>query len=905
MEDSDSFNPAREQDQEILVLQSIHMEEFRIPEKQPKRGRVIELRLLPWPSEISAENHLEVLLTAHLEPSYPILPPRITLKAVRGIDDADLDLLEKELTRLIAELAGHTQLMELSEHARDFLRERNAPPNLASLHEQMEPTDPGATERGSKADGEGGGNNRRQLKLEELARLDEVEAELEEAVRRKAVVAGRKARKAGRKGGGRKGGGGGGGGGGGSGAGGGGEGKRVDDSSDGDVDNEPVPSPTTPPKQAFASKAATPAEVRLASPPKLSARQTSGIGAAVLRFGSSFSNMLKGSSRSGQHTNRSHSGGSSSQQNPAAQGDGNGGGVRLTRKPLLAGSSHAGDEGEDEGEESDEGEEGESTVSSSLPVANRFAALGSLDDGAGAAKEPSRFRMDFVKTETLGKGGFGRVYRARNKLDALDYAVKVVHIVPGQDVSKILREVNALSRMHHENIVRYYNAWMEGGGRGTPRSSLEHAPSPKPRRGGSAGNGASGGKSGGGLLARPKGAPRLSLEVPRLSAEVSWDFFDRSGDEDEGPSWGDETGNESDESDEESDEASDEDASDGESSGEEGSTTGKGASWLHRLGGTSANHHQTSGPPPNKRRFKRKLYIQMEYCKRCVRRARQQQRARRQQQTRIAIAAAYAARDVCCGTLAHALCLLHELLLLRRDVYCSRNQLPPPPFAELSPTCWLRARFQRSRCGVSSVSSSEGCSTSTPTGSRTEISSPRTSSSTLLATLSSATLVSPLGRSQTSGRRGTMLASRIWRRRWSQPRRAAQTSRLPALLAVPLLPAAMAAAMAATTAAAMTATMALPAAAMALPPARRRDWTKSPYSLSTPPTSVPTCTWTRTGMGATRLPLTPTRLVSSLLSSAPSSQPAWSVSSPSPTCAAASSPPGAPRKSRLRTQSQT
>ena len=81
-----------------------------------------------------------------------------------------------------------------------------------------------------------------------------------------------------------------------------------------------------------------------------------------------------------------------------------------------------------------------------------------------AAREPSRFRQDFVKVgPALGKGGFGRVYRARNKLDALDYAVKLVPIVAGQDVSKILREVNALSRMHHENIVRYYNAWMEGG----------------------------------------------------------------------------------------------------------------------------------------------------------------------------------------------------------------------------------------------------------------------------------------------------------------------------------------------------------------------------------------------------------------------------------------------------------
>lgn len=64
--------------------------------------------------------------------------------------------------------------------------------------------------------------------------------------------------------------------------------------------------------------------------------------------------------------------------------------------------------------------------------------------------------------ERLGKGGFGQVWRVRNKLDGLDYAVKSVRIKPGQDVSKTLREVNTLSRLHNGHIVRYYNAWIEG-----------------------------------------------------------------------------------------------------------------------------------------------------------------------------------------------------------------------------------------------------------------------------------------------------------------------------------------------------------------------------------------------------------------------------------------------------------
>ena len=60
--------------------------------------------------------------------------------------------------------------------------------------------------------------------------------------------------------------------------------------------------------------------------------------------------------------------------------------------------------------------------------------------------------------EKLGAGGFGRVWRARNRLDGVEYAVKAIKILPGDNVTKLLREVNTLSRMHHENIVRYYQA---------------------------------------------------------------------------------------------------------------------------------------------------------------------------------------------------------------------------------------------------------------------------------------------------------------------------------------------------------------------------------------------------------------------------------------------------------------
>ena len=51
MDSEDSFNPQAEQEQERLVLQSILMDEFHVPSKQPSRGTKVEIRILPFPSE--------------------------------------------------------------------------------------------------------------------------------------------------------------------------------------------------------------------------------------------------------------------------------------------------------------------------------------------------------------------------------------------------------------------------------------------------------------------------------------------------------------------------------------------------------------------------------------------------------------------------------------------------------------------------------------------------------------------------------------------------------------------------------------------------------------------------------------------------------------------------------------
>lgn len=82
----------------------------------------------------------------------------------------------------------------------------------------------------------------------------------------------------------------------------------------------------------------------------------------------------------------------------------------------------------------------------------------------------SRFTSEFDSIEPLGKGGFGCVYKARRKLLDKYHAVKIVR---GNE--KALREVRALSDLQHQNIVRYYDCWMEA-------SAYKH-PSSKHRSG--------------------------------------------------------------------------------------------------------------------------------------------------------------------------------------------------------------------------------------------------------------------------------------------------------------------------------------------------------------------------------------------------------------------------------------
>ncbi|KAJ2778926.1 eukaryotic translation initiation factor 2-alpha kinase, partial [Coemansia javaensis] len=78
----------------------------------------------------------------------------------------------------------------------------------------------------------------------------------------------------------------------------------------------------------------------------------------------------------------------------------------------------------------------------------------------------SRYRTDFEEIGFLGKGGFGSVVKARNLIDGRFYAIKKIKLDPlnPEGNKKIFREVTTLSRLHHQNVVRYYTTWVESVG---------------------------------------------------------------------------------------------------------------------------------------------------------------------------------------------------------------------------------------------------------------------------------------------------------------------------------------------------------------------------------------------------------------------------------------------------------
>lgn len=85
--------------------------------------------------------------------------------------------------------------------------------------------------------------------------------------------------------------------------------------------------------------------------------------------------------------------------------------------------------------------------------------------------QTDRYIREFSELEIVGKGGYGKVFKAKHKLDGSLYAVKRIPVSPSkvamiqehgpEELESMLEEVRSLARFDHNNIVRYHNAWLE------------------------------------------------------------------------------------------------------------------------------------------------------------------------------------------------------------------------------------------------------------------------------------------------------------------------------------------------------------------------------------------------------------------------------------------------------------
>jgi translation initiation factor 2-alpha kinase 4 len=83
------------------------------------------------------------------------------------------------------------------------------------------------------------------------------------------------------------------------------------------------------------------------------------------------------------------------------------------------------------------------------------------ESSSGVAGSYSRYATDWVEQGRLGKGGYGVVVKARNKVDGRIYAIKKIKQKSAAALTNVLSEVMLLSRLNHPCVVRYYTAWPE------------------------------------------------------------------------------------------------------------------------------------------------------------------------------------------------------------------------------------------------------------------------------------------------------------------------------------------------------------------------------------------------------------------------------------------------------------
>ncbi|CAF2692597.1 unnamed protein product [Rotaria sp. Silwood2] len=73
----------------------------------------------------------------------------------------------------------------------------------------------------------------------------------------------------------------------------------------------------------------------------------------------------------------------------------------------------------------------------------------------------SRYILEYEHVRVLGRGGFGIVFEAINKLDERRVAIKRVPLKKSLSTERALKEIRCLAILNHPNLIQYYYAWHE------------------------------------------------------------------------------------------------------------------------------------------------------------------------------------------------------------------------------------------------------------------------------------------------------------------------------------------------------------------------------------------------------------------------------------------------------------
>ena len=87
----------------------------------------------------------------------------------------------------------------------------------------------------------------------------------------------------------------------------------------------------------------------------------------------------------------------------------------------------------------------------------------SEDEDEHRPRPRSLYQMNFTELESIASGGFGKVFRVRSNTDDKEYALKKIPLPKANEdeIQKNKREAVLLSKLDHQNVVRYYTSWVE------------------------------------------------------------------------------------------------------------------------------------------------------------------------------------------------------------------------------------------------------------------------------------------------------------------------------------------------------------------------------------------------------------------------------------------------------------